>query len=77
VFERKILHDGMENAYEFNKDGKRYRLEPIVEDDTTKMDSSDIGCSGNISGHLMLCFSEGTKEGKFSFGHNSKEGKRR
>jgi hypothetical protein len=35
LFDRKVLHDGMENTYEFNKDGQRYRLEPMVEEETT------------------------------------------
>jgi hypothetical protein len=36
LFDRKVLHDGMENTYEFNKDGQCYRLEPMVEEETTQ-----------------------------------------
>jgi hypothetical protein len=31
LFDRNILHDGMENMYKFNKDGEHYRLGPMVE----------------------------------------------
>jgi hypothetical protein len=55
LFDRKVLHDGMENTYEFNKDGQCYRLEPMAEEETMTMDSSDTRCSGSRSGHVMLC----------------------
>jgi hypothetical protein len=49
----KVYHDGMENAYEFNKNEKCYTLEPMVEDGTPIMDSS-----GSKSDQVMLCSSK-------------------
>lgn len=69
LFDRKVLPDGRENTYEFNKDGQRYRLEPVAKEKTTTIDNSDVGCSGSRSGHVMLCsakeFMKEQKKAKF------------
>jgi hypothetical protein len=54
LFYGKVLHDGMENTYELNKDGQCYRLEPMVEEDTKTMDGSDTECSDGKSGYVMV-----------------------
>jgi hypothetical protein len=39
LFDIKVFHDGRKNTYEFLKDGKRYKLEPMVETETCGSDS--------------------------------------
>jgi hypothetical protein len=54
LFDRKVLHDGMENTYEINKDGHCYRVEPMVEEETKRMNSNDTRCSDNKIGYVIL-----------------------
>jgi len=54
LLDRKVLHDGMENTYEFNKYGHCYMLELMEKGDITTIHNSDDGCSGSKSGNIML-----------------------
>lgn len=56
MFYRKVFHFGMEDTYEFKKDGQRYRrLEPMAEEVVIATDSSGSGSSGISSSRVMLC----------------------
>jgi hypothetical protein len=39
LFDRKFFHDGRKNTYEFLKDGQWYRLEPMVEVESSGSDN--------------------------------------
>jgi hypothetical protein len=70
MFDRKVFHDGIDNSYEFVKDGQSYKLVPMLE---KKMDSNKKGMdnsnnkvpndsnSKNMHGNdiqIMLCSSK-------------------
>lgn len=53
LFDRKVHHDGRENTYEFKKDGKWYKLTPMLKniEETTNTCGETITSSNKI----MLC----------------------
>jgi len=70
LFYRKVFHDGRENTYEFTKDGQRYRLEPMLENEVTVVDNSGSkGVGSSSSSRVMLCsakeFLKEQKKGNF------------
>jgi hypothetical protein len=53
LFDRQVHHDGKENAYEFKKDGKEYKLTPMLEYTiATTRNCVDINTSNS---RIMLC----------------------
>jgi hypothetical protein len=50
MFDRKVFHDGRENSYEFVKDGQRYKLVPMSENN---MDSNNNKGMNNSNNEVM------------------------
>ena len=42
LFERNVFHDGRENTYEFNKDGRWYKLTPMLENTMKTEENNDV-----------------------------------
>jgi hypothetical protein len=45
MFERKVFHDGIENSYEFFKDGQCYKLIPMLEKGMEKSNNKLWTCN--------------------------------
>jgi hypothetical protein len=71
MFDRKVFHNGRENSYEFFKDGKCYKLVPLLEkgmdnndnkvmhnNNTKVMDNSNHKNMYSNKNRIMLCFAK-------------------
>jgi hypothetical protein len=59
LFDIKVFHDGRKNTYEFLKDGKRYRLESMVETKLSGNDRKEKECKNMCSkSDIMLCLTK-------------------
>ena len=47
MFDRKVLHDGKENSYEFVKDGQCYKLMPMLENGGETSNNQNVKDNNN------------------------------